>query len=113
MQRQRRGILPSVFRGGSRHVVKLYFPANTLFIRLNGNDFACVPLLVNTHFNQQTLICEENTKNKRKVEMIILHVLISSCMCDRCSGKAVHHLTFLSIFSVVLFIVLRGLPRRL
>lgn len=49
-------ILPSIFRGGPRYVVKFNFPANTLFIRLNGDDFARIPLLIDTYFDQQTLI---------------------------------------------------------
>lgn len=52
----RRAAVPSVFGSGSRHVIKLHFPANALFISLHRDDFACEPLFVDAHFNQQTLI---------------------------------------------------------
>lgn len=54
--RGRHGLSPSVFRGGSGHVVELDFPANALLVGLHGDHFAGEPLLVDAYFNQQTLI---------------------------------------------------------
>lgn len=55
----RNSTLPSVLRCGSGYIIELHFPANALFIGLHGDDFAGVPLLVDTHFHQQTFICEK------------------------------------------------------
>lgn len=71
-------ILPSIFRGGSRYVVKFNFPTNTLFIRLHGDDFACIPLLIDTYFNQQTFIWRRKCKGKKKIIFQVLYAIHNS-----------------------------------
>lgn len=93
------GILPSVFRGSSRYIVKFNFPANSLFICLHSYNFASVPLFIDTYFNQQTLICrkENINRNTRTLRFLSFQVI-----CDKGQCREDHFLTLLDIFSVVL-----------
>lgn len=105
-KQQRQTLVPSVFWSGSWHIIKLHFPTNTLFISLHSNDFACVPLFVDAHFNQQTLIW-----GKKKMTMESPLSLFSISPSVKCECWVVLRLTFLSIFNVVFWILLYGLLR--